>query len=691
MAHKWNFFKTSHLVQASVKTGDDLKNLKNLDQKLWTVLSMSVDGLVFDKKTLEFLDTDKDGRIRAPELLAAIDWLDVRLKSLDVVFDKSSRRDALKFDSINSETPEGKELLKSLKEVAAQNGKSDATETTLEEVTSIGKIFAGTAFNGDGIITPLSTAESELSEIISAIGKTQGTMLDRSGENGINQEKIDAFFKDASSYVAWTDEGKVKPEIFFLGENTTDAYNAYAAVKDVVDGYLIPTQEVETFVMSAPDPILDSNDSVNIKWRKKIAAFFEKTVGLLGEADATKLSVENWIAIKDKFAPYEAWLSSKSGANVESIGYDKLAKWLDGGKIKSQLDELVVKDLALSNAFDRLVDAEKAIRYVMNFEELISNYVNQANLYDPEKKAIFQVGTLYVDSRACDLCFYVANESAHSAMAANSKCCILYVKLSRKGTSETKNVCAVVTDGKTFSLYAGRNGIFYDRDGKDWDAVITKVVEAQVSLKEAFWAPWRKLFSTVSDQAKKFLSTKQAAATSQVSTSVDKVSQSPNNAGNNGAALASSVAALSVGIGMLGAAFAGLIGLIAGLPLWKVVLGLGVVVLTVSLPSVILTWFKLRARDLGVVLNACGWAVNRPLYFGIKLAKMFTSSAKLPFASRVARDPYKSNWFAKFMFVVILLGVIGGAWWYFNCKKRCEKNACEKPTAEKVVEAKEGK
>ena len=73
MAYKWRFFKTAHLVQVCVEDGEALANLRELDQKLWTVLSMSTDGLVFDKRTLELLDTDGDGRIRAPELIAAVD------------------------------------------------------------------------------------------------------------------------------------------------------------------------------------------------------------------------------------------------------------------------------------------------------------------------------------------------------------------------------------------------------------------------------------------------------------------------------------------------------------------------------------------------------------------------------------------------------------------------------------------
>ena len=172
MAYKWRFFKTAHLVQASIEDGEALSNLKDLDQKIWTVLSMSVDGLVCDKRTLELLDTDNDGRIRAPELIAAVEWLKLRLKNLDIVFDKERSINTLPFDAINDTTDEGRELLDSLKKISSQNGNGEAKVATLSDVTSIGKVFAGTPFNGDGVVTPLSASDDSVSEVVKAIMST---------------------------------------------------------------------------------------------------------------------------------------------------------------------------------------------------------------------------------------------------------------------------------------------------------------------------------------------------------------------------------------------------------------------------------------------------------------------------------------------------------------------------------------
>ena len=64
--HKWKFYRMGGLDQALVETGEDLAHLAELDQKLWVALSCPVKGLELDPRTLELLDLDKDGRVRAP-------------------------------------------------------------------------------------------------------------------------------------------------------------------------------------------------------------------------------------------------------------------------------------------------------------------------------------------------------------------------------------------------------------------------------------------------------------------------------------------------------------------------------------------------------------------------------------------------------------------------------------------------
>lgn len=658
MSYKWKFFKSARCVQVKLENGEDVAALSELDQKLWTVLSSSTDGLRFDPTTLKLLDSDGDGRIRVPEVLAAINWLKLRFRSLDFLF---ARKDEIKLSDVNDATDEGKALLASFKSILAREDRSSAETIALADVLGATKLFNAQPFNGDGVVTPKSTSDAAVSAVIAKISASEGAVSDRSGDDGVDQAKADAFFADAAAYLAWK---AAAPAAATLGDKTATAYDAFTAVAAKIDEYFTPPADLP-LVAEDPTPSIPLTTGLNPLWLGKFQSFANNAAApALGTEGVESISRAEWDAIKAKLAPYGAWLAAKAGAAVEGVGDDELAKIVKDGKMQKAVNDLISRDLALAEEYARFVDCERALRYSANLANWLCNYVNQANLYDTNSESVFRTGELYIDGRVCRLCFHVANEGAHAALAEKSKCCLLYVKLSRKATGEAREICAVVTAGSTAPLYAGRNGMFYDCDGKDWDAVVAKVVEAQVSLREAFWAPWAKIVTTISDQCKKFLSSKQDAAVAKVGDGATAAAAAPAAQPANGAALASSVAALGVGVGMAGAACAGLIGLVAGLPLWKVLAGVAAIILLVSLPSVVLAWFKLRARDLGAILNAGGWAVNRPLFFSMGLARTFTRRAALPADAAVARDPYASHTVLKCVLVVMLLalGTLGVCW-----------------------------
>src|ERR1043165_4655379 len=82
-SYRWRFFRAGGFDQVKLETGDDLAHLDQLDQKLWVALACPTTGIEFDPKTAALIDTDKDGRIRAPELLAAVKWAVTMLKDPD--------------------------------------------------------------------------------------------------------------------------------------------------------------------------------------------------------------------------------------------------------------------------------------------------------------------------------------------------------------------------------------------------------------------------------------------------------------------------------------------------------------------------------------------------------------------------------------------------------------------------------
>src|SRR5262245_20994036 len=76
----WNFIRLGGVDQVMFRSAADVLRLPELDQKLWLALSCPLDGVAIDRRTLELMDTDKDGRIRAGELMDAIRWLAARLE-----------------------------------------------------------------------------------------------------------------------------------------------------------------------------------------------------------------------------------------------------------------------------------------------------------------------------------------------------------------------------------------------------------------------------------------------------------------------------------------------------------------------------------------------------------------------------------------------------------------------------------
>ena len=157
--HRWHFWRAGGFDQVRLDSGADLLALDQLDQKLWVALSCPTRGLEFDARTLDLIDTDHDGRIRAPEILAATRWACERLKSPDALLHRAV---ALPLAAINDSTPEGRQLLSSARQILSDLGKKDTEVITLEETADTARIFAQTKFNGDGIIPPESADDAQV-------------------------------------------------------------------------------------------------------------------------------------------------------------------------------------------------------------------------------------------------------------------------------------------------------------------------------------------------------------------------------------------------------------------------------------------------------------------------------------------------------------------------------------------------
>jgi hypothetical protein len=220
----------------NLESGKDLEALEYLDLKLWTALSCPVYGLEIDHKTLELIDEDKDGQIKVAEILAAIKWISSVINNTDDLLKQAS---FFPLSAINTQTDEGKILLSSAQTILRNLGKPDANGLSVEDTSDTVKIFANTAFNGDGIISEDSCDNLELKTLLHEIITLVGSTNDRNGKVGINSEQLLAFSDACQAYAAWQQKTNDDRHILPFGNETPGAYLSYLAIKPKIDDYYI--------------------------------------------------------------------------------------------------------------------------------------------------------------------------------------------------------------------------------------------------------------------------------------------------------------------------------------------------------------------------------------------------------------------------------------------------------------------
>ncbi len=549
MSHTWKFFRAGGFNQVVIGSGADLMNLDQLDQKLWVALACPTTGVEFDKTTLALIDTDKDGRVRAPELIAAVKWAGGLLKNPDDLLKGSA---TLRPAAINDATPEGKLIANFARQVL---GKADDGEVTFEEAAAAAATFAAKPFNGDGIVPADSAADDATKAVIADLINCLGAVTDASGKPGVNQAKVDQFFAEAAAYSDWWKKAEGDATVLPLGVNTEAAAGAVKAVKAKVEDYFargrlaafdpravnaLNRDEKEYAALGAKDltsthadiaglPLaqvgattpLPLTQGLNPAWAGAMAALQTQAITpLLGAK--TVLTEADWNALTGKLAAFDAWNAGKTGGTVEKIGLPR-AREILATKAKETLTALIARDKAEEGNATAVIGLHRLIHYHRDLAKLCRNFVNFGDFYGRKEKAIFQAGTLYLDQRSCELCLSVDDAGRHAAMAGMAGTYLAYCDCARKGSGEKLSIVAAFTGGDADNLLVGRNGIFYDRAGRDWDATITKIVENPISVRQAFWSPYKKLVRMIEERAAK----QAAAADADVSAQLTAAANTP--------------------------------------------------------------------------------------------------------------------------------------------------------------------
>lgn len=269
-----------------------------------------------------------------------------------------------------------------------------------------------------------------------------------------------------------------------------------------------------------------------------------------------------------------------------------------------------------------------------DFYRLLRNFITLEDFYDDDEKTIasFQAGTLIIDQRACHLCIRVSDLAKHDAQAPLSGMYLLYCHCENKKTGKTMQIVAAMTQGEIKNLSIGKNAIFYDNDGLDYDATVIKIIDNPISIRQAFWTPYRKFGNWVQEKVNKSAAEKDAKAFDDMTASAEAKAD-PNAEKKPAfdiAKFAGIFAAIGMALGMIGTALVAVFGGLAKLYWWQLLLVFVAILLVISGPSMIMAWLKLRRRNLAPVLNANGWAINADAIISVPFGKTLTEQVAFP-------------------------------------------------------------
>jgi len=356
-------------------------------------------------------------------------------------------------------------------------------------------------------------------------------------------------------------------------------------------------------------------------------------------------------AYKAKQAEYAAYFEQ---AKLQKLGLATIAEDTPQPGIKEkdfiQMGEAIstweAAAAAVTAANDAAVAAAKAefepLRKLLllsrDFITILRNFVTLDIFYakDLNDKAMFQAGTLVIDQRICHLCLRVNDMSKHDAQAAQSGMFLIYCDCISRKLGKSMKIVAAVTMGEIKNLKEGKNAIFYDRQGEDYDATITKIIDNPISIQQAFWSPYRKFGQWVTDLINKSAKEKDDKAFADMTSEAENKINNPDAADTEKksafdiAKFAGIFAAIGMALGYIGAFFTDLAKGINAMPWWQLLIWIAGIILVISGPAMILAALKLRRRNLAPLLNANGWAVNADSLVNIPFGATLTEQVQYP-------------------------------------------------------------
>ena len=669
--------------QFIIKDAADLARIADLDPARWAATSAPVADLHADAAFLKYLDPDGVGRVRVAQVIAARDWLFARISRRSVIDDAG---DALPLDALDGASDDGKALRLTAERVNREQSAADPKSVRLDDVRAFKVASAKLPFNGDKVFPPAALEDAALRAFAADAVAVLGGAADRGGDPGVDAAHVERFFTQGAAWIAWREAG---PAAWCWGDDTAAAAALVRELDAKIEAYFLrcswesqtgapkpdaaaqPTaDELEEALRKAPlaaprdDGALSFDGPVNELYRERWEALRDTVLRRALGADATSMHRRDWLRVRATFDGFTAWERSRPAEPFETLGEEKVRAHLASG-VRDRFAELFARDEVVAAEIARVDDLEKLVLFTHGLVPLANNLVSLAGVYLPSSPALMNCGSLVIDGRRLGFCLSVQDRAAHKEVAALSNIFLVYVEVFQsEGGAAVRKLVSPVTGGEQGRLRVGKRGLFVDLDGAQFDAVVTEIVDNPISVRQAAFAPFRRAAAMASTKFKEWISTaessQESALQASTTSAVDQV-QGAATVGASDVAAATDVArgapvpppaqppttstptaaapareglkvnSIVLGGGLalagLGAVLAGVLGVLTSLRGW---LAIGSVALVVMILAGLVGWLKLRRRDLALLLEANGWAMNIEMKITPRVARLFAFVPDLP-------------------------------------------------------------
>lgn len=667
---KMTFTRFGRSFHLKIDSAEDLRQAAELDEALWVATNAPIGQIHCDSVLLDMLDTDGKGRITARELKCVIRWL------LDTLSDHGGIDEGstvLRFAALNESVEGGSRIAAAAAKMLRRLNDADGKQITLEQVREIRKEVEATPVSEAGLVPPEASEDEIVRTFIKDMIETVGGTKHLSGSMAVGASQLEKFLADARSYLDWHGRGALADDatgtdVLPLGISTKEAYAVLAGVRGKIDEYFAQCQALvtdERFVqpmgwaerelinMDFDDPAavetvlsraplarantareLIFNDPINPHYAARIEEFRHRVLSPVLSDDASdRLTSDGWRKIKDTFAAHQLWVLARPDVTVAKLGAETLGMYLDE-KFATQLTALIERSKTAAVELAEIRLTEKLILAQGHMLELANNFVSFPRLYDADRRAMFEMGTLVADGRRFCFAAGVLDRKKHAKIAAVSNMFVMYVHVTPRDQRADYEVAIPVTSGGRGNLAVGKRGVFYEIDGAECDAQIVQIIENPISLREAFFSPFKRLGRLLTGKIES-LATEAEKKLDKAATGI-AISPKPATKAKSGAGPSGGGAMVGAGLAIaaLGSAMAYITKSLSQVHWWQVLVGVACAIIAVMLPTSIVAFMKLRKRDLSAILEGAGWAINARMRLTRKLGTFFTNRPKYPAHAR---------------------------------------------------------